>query len=135
MAANQNSRRCRMGDQDMKAALHTWMADAQLRVIQDYVSRGRHLEHTPEETLASDWVRLMRAWAAAPRKGQDPRRRDIESEYSLRGVQPPYQLVRAEMDALARGAAALIQQMDEVAGEEIDNMILNQSSEDNKRAN
>jgi hypothetical protein len=124
-----------MGDQDMKAALHSWMADAQLRVIQDYVSRGRYLEHTPEETLAGDWVELMRAWAATPEKGQDPRRRDIESEYSLRGVQPPYELVRSEMDTLARGAAALIQRMDAIAGEEIDNIILDQSSEEKNRAN
>ncbi len=124
-----------MGDQDMKAALHSWMADAQLRVIQDYVSRGRHLEHTPEQTLARDWVELMRAWAAAPEKGQDPQRRDIESEYSLRGVQPPYELVRAEMDALARGAAALIQRMDEVAGEEIDSIILDRSSDGRTKAN
>ncbi len=108
MAANQNSRRGRMGDQDVKAALHSWIADAQIRLIQDYVNRGRPLEHSPVETLAEDWVALMRAWAAAPEKGQDPRRRDIEAEYSLRGVQPPYGLVKAEMTALARGAAALI---------------------------
>ncbi len=124
-----------MGDQDMKAALHSWMADTQLRVIQDYVSRGRHLEHTPEETLAGDWVELVRAWAARPENGQDPKRRDIESEYSLRGLQPPYELVSAEMDALARGAAALIQQMDVVAGEEIDNIILARNSDEKDQAN
>jgi hypothetical protein len=124
-----------MSIHDMEVALHSWMADAQLRVIQDYVSRGRPLEHTPVETLAGDWVALMRAWAAAPEKGQDPRRSDIEAEYSLRGAQPPYELVKAEMEALARGAAVLIQKMGEVAGEEIDSMILDQSSEDKKRAN
>jgi hypothetical protein len=124
-----------MGDKDMKDALHSWMADAQLRVIQDYVSRGRRLEHTPEEALARDWVELMRAWAAAPEKGQDPKRRDIESEYSLRGLQPPCELVRSEMDTLARGAAALIQQMDEVAGEEIDNIILDRNSDEKDQAN
>jgi hypothetical protein len=124
-----------MSDKDVEAALHSWIADAQMRLIQDYVSRGRLLEHTPVETLAEDWVELIRAWAAAPEKGQDPRRRDIEAEYSLRGAQPPYQRVKAEMEALARGAAALIQKMDKVAGEEIDSMILDQSSQDKKRAN
>ncbi len=124
-----------MTARDMQNAVHSWMAEAQMRMLQDYVNRGRHLEHTPEEILAEDWVNLIRAWAAAPEKGQDPRRRDIEAEYSLRGVQPPYELVKAEMDVLARGAAALIQRMDEVAGEEIDSMILDQSSEDKKRAN
>ena len=77
----------------------------------------------------------MRAWAAPPEKGPDPRRCDIESEYSLRGLQPPYELVRAEMDALAHGAAALIQRMDAVAGEEIDNIILDRSSDERTKAN
>ena len=124
-----------MNNQDMKAALDSWIANAQMQLVQNYVSRGRRYEHTPEEALARDWVDLMRAWAAAPENGQDPKRRDIEAEYSLRGLQPPHDLVRAEMDALARGAAALIQQMDAVAGKEIDSMILNKSSEEKKRAN
>ena len=124
-----------MTDKDIQTAVHSWMAEAQMRLVQDYVNRGRQLEHTPEETLAEDWVSLMRAWAAAPESGQDPRRRDIEAEYSLRGVQPPYELVKAEMEVLARGAVALIQQMDEVVGEEIDSIILEQSSQDKKRAN
>ena len=50
-------------------------------------------------------------------------------------MQPPYELVKAEMEVLARGAVALIQQMDEVVGEEIDSIILEQSSQDKKRAN
>ena len=104
-------------------------------MLQDYVNRGRLLENIPEETLAEDWVSLMRAWAAAPEEGQDSRRRDIEAEYSLRCVQPPYERVKAEMEALARAAAALIQQMDAVAGEEIDSMILDQSSHEKKQAN
>ena len=48
------------------------MADAQLRVIQDYVNPGHHLERTLEEILGRDRVELMRAWAALPEKGPDP---------------------------------------------------------------
>ena len=119
----------------MKAALDSWIANAQMQLVQDYVNRGRHFEHRPQEVLAEDWVSLMRAWAAAPEKGQDPRRRDIEAEYSLRAVQPPYERVKAEMKTLARGAAALIRRMDAVAGEDIDSMILDQSSREKNRAN
>ena len=119
----------------MKSALHSWIASAHMRSVQDYMSRGRHFEHTPQEILAEDWVSLMRAWAAAPEEGQDSRRRDIEAEYSLRCVQPPYERVKAEMEALARAATALIQQIDAVAGEEIDSMILDQSSHEKKQAN
>jgi hypothetical protein len=128
------TQRILVNDKDMQNAVHSWMAEAQMRMIQNYVNRGRLLENIPEETLAEDWVSLMRAWAAAPEMGQDPRRRDIEAEYSLRGVQPPYALVKAEMDVLARRAAELIQQMDIVAGDEIDSMILDQSSDEKKRA-
>jgi hypothetical protein len=106
-----------------------------MRSVQDYMSRGRHFEYTPQQILAEDWVSLMRAWAAAPEEGQDSRQRDIEAEYSLRCVQPPYERVRAEMEALARAAAALIQRMDAVAGEEIDSIILDQSSQEKKQAN
>ena len=62
-----------MNDEDMQSAVHSWMAKAQMRLVQDYVSRNRLLENTPEETLANEWVALMRAWAAAPEKAQDPR--------------------------------------------------------------
>ena len=69
--------------------------------VSDYVSRGRHLEHTPVEALAGAWMNLIRVWAAAPEKEPDIRLVDIEAEYSLRGLEPPYELVKSEMDALA----------------------------------
>jgi hypothetical protein len=34
--------------------------------------------------------------------GHEPRRVDIEAEYSLQGLKPPYELVRAEMMAIAK---------------------------------
>jgi hypothetical protein len=119
----------------MKAALDPWIATAQMQLVQDYVSRGHHLEHSPEEARASDWIDLMRVRAAAPEKGQDPQRLDTEAEYSLRGVRPPDELEMPKMATLARGAAMLIEQMDAAAEEKIDSMILHQSSEEKKQAN
>jgi hypothetical protein len=76
----------------------------QPKEVSDYVSRGRRLEHTPVEALAGAWINLMRAWAAAPEKGPDIRLMEIEAEYSLRDLKPPYELVKSEMDALANAA-------------------------------
>jgi hypothetical protein len=99
-----------MNEDELKAGVHTWIAETQMRAVQDYVSRGRRLEQSPEEALAAAWIALMRAWAKAPEKGQDPRRVDIEAEYSLRGLKPPYEFVRSEMDALANGANQSVRQ-------------------------
>ena len=49
--------------EDVKAAVQSWIAKTQMRAIQDYVSRGRRLEHSPEEALAGAWIALMRARA------------------------------------------------------------------------
>jgi hypothetical protein len=116
-----------------KTAVQSSRAETQMRAIQDYVSRGRRLEHTPEEALAGAWVGLMRAWATNPEKGQDPRRVDIEAEYSLRGLKPPYDLVEEEM--LAKAAADAIEAMDEIDHDRINGEILNLRSGEKSRTN
>jgi hypothetical protein len=52
-----------VSDDDVKTAVQSWTAETQMRAVQDYVSRGRPLEHSPEEALAGAWVGLVRAWA------------------------------------------------------------------------
>jgi hypothetical protein len=59
---------------DVKTAVQSWGAETQMRAVQDYVSRGRRLEHTPE------------------------------AEYSLRGLKPPTEPARNEMDILLNAA-------------------------------
>jgi hypothetical protein len=114
-----------VNDDDVKTAVQSWIAETQMRAVQDYVSRGRHLERSPEEALAGAWIGLMRSWAKAPEKGQDPRRVDIEAEYSLRGLKPPYELVRDETEALVQTAADAIENMDEIDRDRINSDILN----------
>ncbi len=124
-----------MGKNDGTAAVQSWLAQAQMRKVEDYVSRGREFEHTSEKDLAAAWVDLMRAWAASPKVEQDLRRIDIEVEYSLRGVKPPYELVRAELDTLARKAAELVRGMDQRHLERIDGAVSRLNSKDKGRKN
>jgi hypothetical protein len=79
---------------DVEIAVQSRTAETQMRTIQDYVSRGRHLEHTPEEALAGAWISLRRARATSTRQLQDTRLKDIEAEYSLRGLKPPNEPAR-----------------------------------------
>jgi hypothetical protein len=81
------------------------------------------------------WIGLMRAWAKAPEKEQDPRRVDIEAEYSLRGVKPSYEFVKDEMEALAQAAAGAIEDMDEIDRDRINSDILNLRSGEKSRDN
>jgi len=120
---------------DDKASVQAWLAEAQTRKVQDYVNRGREFEHTPEQDLAAAWVDLMRAWAASDQTEQELRRIDIEAEYSLRGLKPPYEQVKAELDTLARKAAELVKSMNESHFERIDRAISNLRSKGEPREN
>jgi hypothetical protein len=120
---------------DVKTAVQSWITETQMQAVQDYVSRGRRLEHSPEEALAGAWIHLIRAWAKAPGMGHDPRRVDIEAEYSLRGLKPPYELVRAEMEAITRATASAIEDMDEIDRDRINSEILNHRSGEKAQKN
>jgi hypothetical protein len=65
---------------DVKTAVQSWSAETQMRAVQDYVSRGRRLEHSPEVALAAAWISLRRARATSTRQLQDTRLKDIEAE-------------------------------------------------------
>ena len=120
---------------DGTAAVQSWLAEAQMRKVQDYVNRGRELEHTAEKDLAGEWVELMRAWAASDKVEQDLRRIDIEAEYSLRGRKPPYKLVKTELDTLARKASELVRGMDESHFERIDRAVSRLNTGEKSRKN
>jgi hypothetical protein len=124
-----------VSDDDVKTAVQSWIAESQMGAVQDYVSRGRHLERSPEEALAGAWISLMRAWVKAPEKGQDPRRVDIEAEYSLRGLKPPYELAKGEMEEFIQIAAGAIEDMDEIDRDRINSEILNLRSGEKSRRN
>jgi hypothetical protein len=102
-----------MNEDEMKAAVQSWLAEDQMQAVRDYVSRGRSLERVPTDQLNSEWAGLMRDWAANPRQPINPRRTDIEAELTLRGLEPPYKLAKDDIDALGKAAADVAERMSE----------------------
>jgi hypothetical protein len=93
-----------MGDADPDAdrAAQAFLAHSQTVHTQEYVARGRRHQSLSAEELAARWCDVMRRWAADAAK---PEARsdmsDVQSEYALRGKEPPWDLVKDEMDQVA----------------------------------
>ncbi|WP_457093950.1 hypothetical protein [Microvirga sp. P5_D2] len=60
---------------------------------------------------------------------------DIEAEYSIRGLKPPYELVRDEMEAITRATAGAIEDMDEIDRDRLNSEILDLRSSEKYRTN
>jgi len=73
------------------------------QAVSEYVSRGRRLEHTPDRALEAAWISLRRARATTLEQENDTRLLGIESEYSLRGIEPPYEFAQCRTSDLRTG--------------------------------
>ncbi|ANY84442.1 hypothetical protein BB934_40280 (plasmid) [Microvirga ossetica] len=54
-----------------------------VQLVRDYVGRGRSLESVSIDQLRGEWVAFMRAWVTDPHEFRNPKRADIESEFTL----------------------------------------------------
>lgn len=80
-----------------------YLEDRRLNEAADYVRRGRAYERETAEQLEQAWLTAFRAWVASSVKDQAFDRQsldDLEAEMCLRRVQPPFDLVRDEIEAL-----------------------------------
>jgi hypothetical protein len=86
-------------DQDEVLA---WLNNHTLEYAERYARQGRHLRATETEVLKRRWIELYRQWAAVA--GHQPfdhtEIQDIEAELSLRGEEPPRDLVQHETEIL-----------------------------------
>jgi hypothetical protein len=105
----------RMGKDEVRAAVDSWLAEQRMNGLREYIGRGRPLQLVPEEQLVATWVRIMRSWAAAPEEGQPEgrQREDIEAEAELRPFELPFDLVGSEIATLASAAGLAGERMDE----------------------
>ena len=78
-----------------------FLANEQVDQIADYASRGRLYERLTDGELAEKWIHAFRLFADAP---SDERRRaieiDLKAEFQLRGIEPPYDQVRSEINRI-----------------------------------
>ena len=78
-----------------------FLANERVDQIADYASRGRLYERLTDGQLAEKWIHAFRLFAHAP---SDERRRameiDLKAEFQLRGIEPPYDQVRSEINRI-----------------------------------
>jgi hypothetical protein len=80
-----------------------YLEDRRLNEAADYVRRGRANERKSVEELEHEWLAGFRAWAESSGRDKVFDRRsldDVESEMYLRRVEPPFDLVKNEIETL-----------------------------------
>jgi len=80
-----------------------YLEDLRLHEASDYVRRGRANEGKSAEDLEQEWLTGFRAWAESSARHKAFDRRsldDLEFEMYLRRVEPPFDLVKNEIEAL-----------------------------------
>ncbi len=85
--------------------------------------RGRRLEEVPIDQLRGEWVFLMRAWVTNPHEFRNPKRADIEPEFTLRGLEPPHEMVVDEFEAVTRFISDAVENRDEAEKDRINTQI------------
>lgn len=82
-------------------------ASDKLNRVALYAARGRRFASRPSDELAKRFVSSLDASLASfPTRHPDVD--DIRSEYELRGEEPPYELAAAQIEAIAKLAARLL---------------------------
>ena len=112
-----------MNDNKFEAGFHSWLAEGRMQQVRDYASRGRSHEITPVAQLQGEWVALMRAWVFNPHEYNNPRRADIEAEFTIRRLDLPYELVKADLEAITRFVSNAMENMDEAEKDRINTEI------------
>jgi hypothetical protein len=93
-------------------ALRALLENEDMERLEDYLKRGRPLEHVDIQELTRRWVAVVATWIAAMAAGaevdgtQHTERRDIGSEFKLRGIEPPAGDAGIDMNALRAAALA-----------------------------
>ena len=80
-----------------------YLEDRRLNEAADYVRRGRANKRKSAEELEQEWLAGFRAWAESGARHKVFDRRsldDLEFEMYLRRVEPPFDLVKNEIEAL-----------------------------------
>lgn len=92
--------------EDVRQLLEAFLEHELMNEAAEYVGRGRTHGDASSEDLAARWVLAFRKWSRDP-AGEDRRELDdLWAELRLRGIETPADQVAAEIDELAKRAAA-----------------------------
>jgi hypothetical protein len=90
---------------DYDKLVEAWLQNKSIEDTKKYVQQGRRFKDLTIEELKSLWLAAFGLFAINLKDGPD--RLDLESEFALRGEKIPYELVKAEHEALINKARAL----------------------------
>src|SRR5262249_49398567 len=82
-----------------KKLMMAWLADTQLGHLERYVKAGRRYRSLSQEELFGHWVAVYRRLASDPFCESDRQTStDLEGEFQLRQLEPPFDLVKHEVE-------------------------------------
>jgi len=108
-----------------KAAVGHTLAKSELERMQEYLQRGRPFERTSLSDLHAMFIRTFKE-SVADLRNADARARsnDVRAEYTLRGMEPPFEDVKEDMQLLIQAAEEMVEGLTPERAEEIDKEII-----------
>jgi hypothetical protein len=85
-------------DRHIEAILDEFLHNLSTEQSHDYVARGRCFSALGVEQLNKDWIMAIRSWLARKERTIERVMDDLASELYLRGLQPPYNAIKHELD-------------------------------------
>jgi hypothetical protein len=102
----------------MVAQFH--LAKRRVESMQTYLASGRRFQGLSNEQLQKRYVQIMQQWASAPAEpGSRRLAEDVHSEYEVRNLLPPQNLVLAELKSIGLTVARLYEELPEDRKDEI----------------
>jgi hypothetical protein len=81
--------------------VRSWVNSASVDSAANYANRGRIFAYLSDQELSSAWVQTLKGWAVDIHNSElRAKSRDYDAEFSLRGMEPPYDLVKEAHDLL-----------------------------------
>jgi len=95
-------------DDEVEAEVQALLASTQMDQTADYLARGRTHQHLAQNELLDAWIRAFKAVVDAGIPGDlvaRQRESDFASEIKLRGIEPPYSMVKDAVDRFCSAVA------------------------------
>jgi len=97
-------------DDDIAKVTRAWIENKPLEQAQAYARRGRRYENLATDDVKERWVVAFKRMVGDVRDASLQREpNDLEAELTLRQERPPFERVRAEMDAFTAAAVAALE--------------------------
>jgi hypothetical protein len=91
--------------------------------IADYASRGRSYKSLTDDQLSRQWIAAFKNFADdRSDHGRRATEMDLKAEFQLRNIEPPYDVVKPEIDRVVEGMSCDFEKMTRDDPEKVDEM-------------